>query len=327
MTVLITGAAGFIGFHVAQQLLKEGRTVMGIDSLNDYYDLKLKEARLLTLKTYPAFHFKKIDISHEKEVVRFFQGTPQITQVVHLAAQAGVRYSLTHPFAYVDANMRGHLAMLEGVRHLPDLSHMVYASSSSVYGSNKKTPFAVEDRTDHPMSLYAASKKSCELMSDCYSQLYTLPLTGLRFFTVYGPWGRPDMSAFIFTKAILEGKEMPVFNKGNMRRNFTYIDDIVAGTLACLYQGQRTEKGQGQHRVYNIGNDRSEALMDFIATLESLLGKKANIRFEPMQPGDVPETIADIQATQATFGFRPETHIKVGLKKFVDWYKDYYRIS
>lgn len=323
MTVLITGVAGFIGFHVARQLLDQGHSVMGIDTLNDYYDQNLKEARLLILKKHPEFHFRQLDISQENTVATFFKDHSDIHYIVHLAAQAGVRYSLTHPFAYVDANMRGHLAILEGMRFLPNLKHMVYASSSSVYGANTKRPFSIEDRTDHPVSLYAASKKSCELMSECYSHLYKMPLKGLRFFTVYGPWGRPDMAAFIFTKAILEGKEMPVFNQGRMRRNFTHIDDIVSGVIACLYQ---TLDNQPPHKVYNIGNNKSESLMDFIHILEKHIGKRALIRFEPLQQGDVVETIADIEASTQDFGFTPRTNIDEGLKEFIDWYRHYYDI-
>lgn len=324
MTTLVTGAAGFIGFHTSQALLNRGEKVIGLDCLNDYYDVSLKEARLSLLRSHKAFQFVKLDISDEKALKTFFENYPEITHIVHLAAQAGVRYSLTHPFAYCDANLRGHLAMLEGARTLPHLQHMVYASSSSVYGSNTKQPFSVDDPTDHPISLYAATKKSCELMSSCYSHLFKIPLTGLRFFTVYGPWGRPDMSAFIFTKAIIQGTEMPVFNHGHMRRNFTFIDDIVSGALGCLDHPPHDPK---HHRVYNIGNDQSEALLDFIRTLEDLLGKKAHMRLEPMQPGDVPETVADIKQTQIDFGFAPKTNIKEGLKSFVSWYKDYYKIE
>jgi UDP-glucuronate 4-epimerase len=326
MAILVTGAAGFIGFHVSQQLLEKGEMVIGLDALNHYYDVRLKEARLHILKEYPHFSFVKLDISHTTEVIDFFRAHPEIDRVVHLAAQAGVRYSLTHPFAYVDANVVGHLAILEGCRQLPELKHLVYASSSSVYGSNSKLPFSVEDRTDHPISLYAATKKSCELMSDCYSHLYRLPATGLRYFTVYGPWGRPDMSAFLFTKAILEDQQISIFNHGNMRRNFTYIDDVVKGTLSCLETPPLVEDVTPPHRLYNIGNNRSEALLDFIATLEKIIGKTAKKCFEDLQPGDVPETIADIRATQQDFHFEPSTNIEEGLAKFVAWYRHYYGV-
>jgi UDP-glucuronate 4-epimerase len=326
MAILVTGAAGFIGFHVSQALLQRGETVIGLDVLNHYYDVRLKETRLQMLKKYPQFSFVKLDIAHVTEMQEFFQKHPEIDQVVHLAAQAGVRYSLTHPFAYADTNMVGHLAILEGCRHLPSLKHLVYASSSSVYGSNTKLPFAVEDRTDHPISLYAATKKSCELMSDCYSHLYRLPITGMRYFTVYGPWGRPDMSAFLFTKAILEDKEITVFNHGNMRRNFTYIDDIVKGTLGCLNNPPKDDGKALPHRVYNLGNNRSESLMDFIGVIEKIIGKTAAKKFEDMQPGDVPETLADVTAAEQDFGFKPSTNIQDGLQNFIAWYRSYYEV-
>ncbi len=326
MAILVTGAAGFIGFHVCLELLKKAETVIGLDVMNHYYDVRLKESRLQKLRENPHFSFVKLDISSSTDTLDFFRAHPEIDRVVHLAAQAGVRYSLTHPFAYAEANMVGHLAILEGCRQLPDLKHLVYASSSSVYGSNTKLPFAVEDRTDHPISLYAATKKSCELMSDCYSHLFRMPISGLRFFTVYGPWGRPDMSAFLFTKAILEDQEITVFNQGNMRRNFTYISDIVQGTLGCLYHTPIDEGQNPPHRIYNIGNDQSESLMDFIAMIEKIIGKTARKRFEGMQPGDVPETIADISAAQRDFGFSPSTNISEGLENFVAWYRQYFNM-
>lgn len=320
MTILVTGAAGFIGYHVCQKLLQRQEKVIGIDNLNHYYDVHLKEARLAELQTQPNFQFNKIDIANKTEFDHFIKENAHITQIVHLAAQAGVRYSLTNPFAYTEANVVGHLAILEACRKLP-IKHLVYASSSSVYGANQKLPFSVNDPVEHPISLYAATKRSAELMSYTYSHLFGIPATGLRFFTVYGPWGRPDMSAFIFTHAIFKNQEIPVFNQGDMRRNFTYIDDIVTGTIACLDNPPRPHP---EHRIYNIGNNRSEPLMDFIHTLENIIGKKANIRFEPMQPGDVKETIADISDTTRDFGFLPKTHIEEGLKNFVSWYRNYY---
>ena len=321
--VLVTGSAGFIGYHVCEYLLKRQETVIGIDNLNDYYDPNLKKARLKKLQTHKNFHFVELDLSDRKAVSQFADKHPNIERIVHLAAQAGVRYSLENPFAYTDANIQGHLAILEACRKLP-VKHLVYASSSSVYGMNEKLPFSVEDPVDTPMSLYAVTKRSCELMSFCYSHLFQIPSTGLRFFTVYGPWGRPDMSAFIFTRAILENQENPVFNYGDMRRNFTYIDDIVQGTIACLDTPPAPEAAQ--HRLYNLGNDRAESLMDFIHTLEKIIGKKAHINLMPIQPGDVKETIADITKTTQDFGFQPKTNIDEGLTHFVHWYREFYGI-
>lgn len=324
MTILVTGAAGFIGFHVCQHLLQRGEQIIGFDNLNPYYDVQLKQARLKLLEKNPHFKFHLVNIADRAAVQDIVQQNPGIKKIVHLAAQAGVRYSLTHPFAYADSNLLGHLVMLEAARSLPELEHMVYASSSSVYGANQKLPFSVSDAVDQPISLYAATKRSCELMSYTYSHLHGIPSTGLRFFTVYGPWGRPDMSAFLFTKAILEDKEIAVFNHGDMRRNFTYIDDIVQGTIACLDKSPTNNKVL--HRIYNIGNNRSEPLMHFIETLEKTIGKKAKIRFEDMQPGDVKETIADISDTIQDFGFMPKTNIEEGLKQFVSWYRSFYGI-
>lgn len=328
MTVLVTGVAGFIGFHTARTLLERGETVIGIDNINDYYDPELKKARLKVLEPYEQFSFHKIDIADTPAMEQFTKDNDQIDRIVHLAAQAGVRYSLTHPHAYVTANLVGHLNMLEMARHLPNFKHIVYASSSSVYGANSKLPFSVDDRVDHPVSLYAATKKADELMSHTYSHLYRIKATGLRFFTVYGPWGRPDMAAFIFSKAIFAGESFPVFNEGKMRRNFTYIDDIVAGTIGCL-DNPMEDEGEANgapHRVYNIGNNRSEELMDFIKTLEKCIGKEAKMQLEPMQPGDVKETVADIDTTIKDFGFDPKTNIDEGLANFVAWYKEYYNV-
>ncbi|HIJ61499.1 MAG TPA: SDR family NAD(P)-dependent oxidoreductase [Rhodospirillaceae bacterium] len=322
MATLVTGAAGFIGFHTCRRLLERGETVVGVDNLNDYYDPTLKEARLAQLAAMPGFTFHRVDIAEREAMAAVFARHADVTRIVHLAAQAGVRYSLTNPYAYTWSNIEGQLVLLEMARNLPRCEHFVYASSSSVYGANEKLPFAVEDRVDNPVSLYAATKKAGELMAHCYSHLYRLPTTGLRFFTVYGPWGRPDMSAFLFVKAILAGQPIHVFNNGDMRRDFTYIDDIVSGVLAVL-DGPPAGPGT-PWRVYNIGNHRSEPLMRFIGIIEKCLGKTAEIVFEPMQPGDVKETYADIEAIQRDFGFQPSTAIDVGLPRFIEWYRGFY---
>lgn len=319
MKVIVTGCAGFIGYHATQYLLARGDTVVGIDNLNPYYDVTLKHARLAQFKDHHNFTFYQKDISDKNAMAEIFQQHADATHVLHLAAQAGVRYSLIDPYAYVQANVLGHLTLLEATKLLKDPQNFVYASSSSVYGANTKMPFAIEDPVDHPISLYAASKRSCELISECYHHLFQIPQTGLRFFTVYGPWGRPDMAAFIFMKGILAGEAISVFNNGNMRRNFTYVDDIIQGTIKCL---DRPLKGKAG--IYNIGNNRSESLMDFIHTLEDLAGRKAIINYEPLQAGDVPETIADIKATERDFDFAPTTNIQEGLQAFVEWYMTYY---
>jgi UDP-glucuronate 4-epimerase len=319
MTVLVTGVAGFIGFHAAQALLARGERVLGLDNLSPYYDPALKQARLDLLGTSPDFAFQKLDLSHREAVSAFGQAHPEIDRIVHLAAQAGVRHSLTHPFDYVDANVTGHLAVLELGRHLPALKHLVYASSSSVYGANTKLPFSTADRTDDPVSLYAATKKANELMATAYARLFGIRMTGLRFFTVYGPWGRPDMSAFLFTRAILEGRPIQVFNNGDMRRDFTYVDDIVAGVLAAL------DRPAESHQVYNLGNKRSEPLLRFIELIEQAVGRKAVVELMPMQPGDVKETFADIDDATQDLGFRPATPIDVGVPRFVAWYRDFYK--
>ena len=326
MTVLITGAAGFIGYHLGMTLLDQGRRVIGIDNLNDYYDPNLKAARLAQLQARDGFSFHKVDISERVPVHMLVQEYPDITGIVHLASQAGVRYSLIDPYAYTKANVEGHLVLLEAARRLPNLAHFVYASSSSVYGANTKMPFAVTDRTDNPVSLYGATKKTMEVMSDSYARMWGLPLTGLRFFTVYGPWGRPDMAAFIFLRKILAGEPIPVFNNGDMQRDFTYIDDIIAGVVACLAKPPVVTEGSGDapHRIYNIGNNNAEPLMRFIGLLEDALGQKAEIDFQPMQPGDVAATYADIEDTRRHFGFEPKTSIDVGLPRLVDWYRGYY---
>lgn len=324
MNYLVTGAAGFIGFHTSRQLLSRGETVIGIDSLNDYYDPALKQARLDLLSQVPGFVFYHRDIADRPAMERLAANHPEIDRIIHLAAQAGVRYSLTNPYAYTHSNIDGHIVMLELARHLKHCEHFVYASSSSVYGANTKLPFAVEDRVDNPVSLYAATKKAAELMAHSYSHLYGLPTTGLRFFTVYGPWGRPDMSAFLFTKAILEGRPIKVFNNGDMRRDFTYVDDIVGGILAVASSPPAAPAGSPPYKVYNIGNHKSEPLMRFISVIETALGRKAQIEFEPMQPGDVKETFADIGPLRRDFGFAPETSIDEGIPRFINWYRDFY---
>ena len=334
MTVLITGVAGFIGMSCAAALLARGDAVVGIDNLNAYYDPALKKARLDRLAANERFRFEKVDIADAAAVARIVGGLPDGAAILHLAAQAGVRYSLENPGAYVETNVRGQLSVLEAVRHHGGIRHLAYASSSSVYGGNTKTPFAVEDRVDRPISLYAATKRSAEMMSWCYAHLYGLPQTGLRYFTVYGPWGRPDMSAFIFTRAILSGDPIPVFNHGDMRRDFTFIDDIVAGTLAALDRTPGTdggaegqaENGEPPHRLYNLGNNRPEPLMDFIGEIEKACGRKAVLDMQPMQPGDVKETCADIDASARDLGFSPKTTIAEGVPRFVAWFRDYHGV-
>jgi len=335
MNVLVTGAAGFIGFHVAQRLLARGDTVVGIDNLNPYYDVGLKEARLAQLTNRTGFHFLRLDLADRDGMTRLFvDHKPE--RVVHLAAQAGVRYSLTNPHAYVESNLVGFLHILEGCRH-SKVQHLVYASSSSVYGANTKMPFSVHDNVDHPVSLYAASKKANELMAHTYSHLYRLPTTGLRFFTVYGPWGRPDMALFLFTQAILAGHPIEVFNEGKMRRDFTYIDDIVEGVVRVLdtipqsnphWSSAKPDPGTSQapYRIYNIGNNHPVELFDFIGTLETCLGRKAEKQLLPMQPGDVPATYADVDDLMRDVGFRPSTPIAIGIARFVEWYRAYYRV-
>jgi UDP-glucuronate 4-epimerase len=318
MTVLVTGAAGFIGFHVAEALLARGDRVVGVDNLNDYYDVRLKEARLAKLRSHRGFEFCKLDVADRDGIFGLLAAHKDLRSIIHLAAQAGVRHSLTNPYVYIDANVMGTLVMLEAARRIESLKGIVYASSSSVYGGNRKQPFSVEDRVDQPVSLYAATKRSCELMAQAYAHLYSLPATGLRFFTVYGPWGRPDMAAYLFTRAIMAGEPIKVFNEGRMARDFTYIDDIVSGTLAA-----HDRIGEG-HRIYNLGNHRPEKLLDFIAVLERLLGRTATKELLPMQPGDVPESYADIEASRRDLGFEPKTTIEAGLARFVEWYKEYH---
>lgn len=330
MRVLITGVAGFIGAAVAHRLIERGDTVVGLDSLNDYYSPSLKEDRcsLLAEMAGDRFTFLRQDISQMAELQTALAGL-KFDRIVHLGAQAGVRYSIENPHAYVQANLVGHLNLLELARQR-QVEHMVYASSSSVYGGNSKLPFSVEDRVDHPLSLYAATKKADELMSETYAHLYRLPLTGLRFFTVYGPWGRPDMMMWIFTQKILTGEALPVYNYGDMRRDFTYIDDIVSGVVACLDHppsDDRSEKAGGSinpHALYNLGNNRSEHLMKVIGLLEEECGRKAKMNMLPLQPGDVQNTYADIEAIQRDLAFQPSTSIEAGVPVFVRWFKNYH---
>lgn len=326
-TYLVTGAAGFIGFHVCKALLRRGDTVIGIDNLNDYYDPELKQNRVNELTPETNFTFVKVDIADRAAMEEFAKTHAQITHIINLAAQASVPYSLKNPYAYIDANVYGHLNMLEMARNLKGIQHFVYASTSSVYGYNKKMPFSVKDRVDSPMAIYAASKRAGELMTHSYSHLYAIPATGLRFFTVYGPWGRPDMAAFLFTDAIVNNRPIKVFNRGDMRRNFTYIDDIVSGVIGCVDTPPQKEINGALHKIYNIGNDRSEGLMNYVNAIEEALGKKAEIELLPMLPGDVKETVADISETREDFGFEPKTNISEGIPRFIEWYKSYYGVS
>ena len=325
MSVLVTGAAGFIGYHVTRALLERGDRVVGVDNLNAYYDVALKQARLAELAGRSGFRFHQLDIADRDAIAGMFADNPDIEGAVFLAAQAGVRYSLVNPYAYLHCNIDGHVSLLEACRNLPRLKHCVYASSSSVYGANTKLPFSVEDKADRPVSLYGATKKAMEAISYCYAETYRLPLTGLRFFTVYGPWGRPDMAPILFTRSILAGEPIAVFNHGEMSRDFTYIDDIVGGILACLDRPPPTcDPASAPHRLYNLGNHRPERLMDFIAALERALGRKAKLNLQPMQPGDVKATYADITASRADFGFDPVTSIDEGIPRFIEWYKRFY---
>jgi UDP-glucuronate 4-epimerase len=324
MTILVTGAAGFIGYHTSLRLLARGERVLGVDCISPYYDVRLKHTRLEHLRRHEGFSFVQADIADRAAMEEVARSHPDVTAYINLAAQAGVRHSLTAPFDYTHSNIEGHLVMLEMARANPKCRHFVYASSSSVYGSNTKLPFSVEDRVDTPISLYAASKRSGELMSHSYSHLFRIPTTGLRFFTVYGPWGRPDMAAYLFADAIVAGQPIKVFNNGDMRRDFTYIDDIVSGVVGVLDNPPGDDGKTPPYRLYNIGNNNSERLMDFIALVESALGRKATYDFHPMQPGDVKETYADISAIQRDVGFAPTTPISVGVPNFIAWYKQYH---
>lgn len=334
-TILVTGAAGFIGFHLTRALTSRGDEVVGVDNVNDYYDPSLKEARLAQLQPLDSFRFHRMDIADGAGLMSLFQ-TERPDAVVHLAAQAGVRYSLQNPHAYVQANLVGFLNILEACRHHP-VKHLVYASSSSVYGANTAMPFSVHDNVDHPVSLYAATKKANELLAHSYSHLYGMPTTGLRFFTVYGPWGRPDMALFLFTERILRGEPIEVYNEGKMRRDFTYIDDIVEGVVRVLdrpakpnpeWRGDEPDPGTSRapYRVYNIGNNSPVELMEFIDTIEKAIGKTAKRQMLPIQPGDVPATYADVEDLTRDTGFRPDTPISVGVGRFVEWYRDYYKV-
>ncbi|THB64682.1 MAG: NAD-dependent epimerase [Spirochaetaceae bacterium] len=333
MHVLVTGAAGFIGFHLSKRLLSEGHSVVGLDNLNDYYDVLLKQKRLEILSDYASFSFIKEDLSHTEAMDALFR-KESFSHVVNLAAQAGVRYSLINPKAYVDANLVGFFNILEGCRHT-EVSHLVFASSSSVYGLNTQMPFSVHDNVDHPISIYAASKKSNELMAHSYSYLFKVPSTGLRFFTVYGPWGRPDMALFLFTKAILEDKAIDVFNHGKMRRDFTYIDDIIEGVFRVMQRSPVANPDWNSdapdpsssvcpYKLYNIGNNNTVELLDFIHAIEHALGKKAQMNLLPLQPGDVPATYANIDDLFNDVGFKPSTEIAFGIQEFIDWYMEYY---
>jgi UDP-glucuronate 4-epimerase len=333
MKILVTGAAGFIGHHTALHLLERGDEVVGLDNLNDYYDVRIKEARLARLEGRAGWRFEKLDLTDREGVAALF-ARESFDRVVHLAAQAGVRYSIENPMAYVDSNLVGHTNVLEGCRH-HGVEHLVYASTSSVYGANTRMPFSVHDNVDHPLSFYAATKKANELMSHVYASLYGLPVTGLRFFTVYGPWGRPDMALFLFTRKILAGEPIDVFNYGNHRRDFTYVDDIVEGVVRCMDRVAEPDPGwdsdapdpgtsRAPYRLYNIGNQEPVELLRYIEVLEECLGRKAEKNLLPLQPGDVPDTYADVSDLTADVGYRPSTTVEVGVRRFVDWYLSFY---
>ncbi|MFK3932801.1 NAD-dependent epimerase [Pantoea agglomerans] len=335
MNFLVTGAAGFIGFHVSQRLLAAGHQVVGIDNLNDYYDVNLKHARLNLIKADPGFTFIEMDLADRDAMASLFD-QQKFQRVIHLGAQAGVRYSIENPHAYADSNLTGHLNILEGCRH-HKIEHLLYASSSSVYGLNRKMPFSTEDSVDHPVSLYAATKKANELMSHTYSHLYQLPTTGLRFFTVYGPWGRPDMALFKFTRAMIAGEAIDVYNQGQMKRDFTYIDDIAEAIVRLqdvipqqddnwTVETGSPATSSAPYRVYNIGNSQPVTLMNYIEAIEKALGITAKKNLMPMQPGDVLETSADTEALFKAIGFKPQTGVEKGVKNFVDWYRDFYRV-
>ena len=333
--ILVTGAAGFIGYHVSRRLLDRGDMVVGLDNLNDYYDPALKEARLRMLESHEGFRFVRADVGDREAMEKLFaEHRPR--RVVHLAAQAGVRYSLTNPFAYTRSNIDGFLTILEGCRH-NNVEHLVFASSSSVYGANTRQPFSEHHNVDHPVSLYAATKKANELMAHTYSSLFGVPTTGLRFFTVYGPWGRPDMALFKFTRGILAGEPIPVFNEGRMIRDFTYIDDIVEGVIRVLdhtaaadpaWTGDDPDpaRSYAPWRVFNIGNNKPVELLEYIGVIEECIGKKAKLDLLPMQPGDVPSTMADVSELEKTVGFRPTTSVREGVRRFVDWYREFYNV-
>ena len=334
MKILVTGAAGFIGFHTSKKLLERGDTVVGLDNFDDYYDVSLKDSRAAILDDYADFKMARLDLSDRDGMEKLFNDEG-FEKVVHLAAQAGVRYSIENPHSYINSNVVGTLHILEGCRH-NDVAHLVYASSSSVYGANTAMPFSIHQNVDHPLALYGATKKANELMAHCYSNLYELPTTGLRFFTVYGPYGRPDMALFMFTRNIIEGKPIDVFNYGNHRRDFTYVDDIVEGVIRTLdhtaeinpdWDSDNPDPGTSKapYRLYNIGNQQPIELMRYIEVIEECLGRKAEKNLLPMQPGDVPDTFADAEDLVQDVGYKPDTSIEVGVRKFVDWYLDYYK--
>jgi UDP-glucuronate 4-epimerase len=336
LKILVTGAAGFIGYHVARRLLERGDEVVGVDIVNDYYDPALKESRLALLREFPRFAFERIDIADQAAMAACFE-THKPARVVNLAAQAGVRYSLTHPHAYTDSNISGFLNILEGCRHHA-VEHLVFASSSSVYGANTRQPFSEHHNVDHPVSLYAATKKANELMAHTYAHLFGVPTTGLRFFTVYGPWGRPDMALFKFTRGILAGEPIPVFNHGRMVRDFTYVDDVAEGVVRVVDKIAAPDpewssddpdpaRSRAPYRVFNIGNNQPVELLEYIAVLEEQLGKKAQMELLPIQPGDVPSTMADVTELERAVGFRPSTSVRDGIAAFVKWYKEYYEIE
>jgi UDP-glucuronate 4-epimerase len=324
MALLITGSAGFIGYHLAERMLAAGHQVIGIDNLNDYYDVALKRARLAQLERHNRFAFYPLDVADYDGIVDLVDRHPEIDRIVHLAAQAGVRYSLSNPLVYVESNIRGQVVLLEAARRLKRLDKFIYASSSSVYGANKKQPYSVDDRADSPVSLYAATKRAGELITESYCRSYGMAAVGFRFFTVYGPWGRPDMALYIFTKAILAGEPIKVFNNGQMSRDFTYIDDTIAALAAAT---EMPGGAAGEHRIYNVGNNHPETLLDFIATVEHALGRSAIKKMMPMQVGDVVSTYADIEAARRDFGYEPKTPISEGIPRFVAWYRDYHGVS
>jgi UDP-glucuronate 4-epimerase len=324
MTILVTGAAGFIGHGTARALLERGEAVLGIDNLNDYYDVRLKEARVADLRGHNRFRFERADVADAEAIGRLFAANPDIAQIVHLAAQAGVRYSAVNPMAYMRSNLDGQLVMIEAARRLPKLEHFVYASTSSVYGDSKAMPFSIRDPVDKPRSLYAATKRGGELIAIALSQLYAMPMTCLRFFTVYGPWGRPDMAAWLFTAAILEGRPLQLFNAGRMERDFTYIDDIVAGVLAAIGRLPEKDENGRRHAIYNLGNSHPEDLRRFLGLIEAACGRKAIIENAPMQPGDVVKNFADIAESRRDLGFEPRTPIEIGVPKFVEWFRKHH---
>jgi UDP-glucuronate 4-epimerase len=324
MVLLITGSAGFIGYHLAARMLEAGERVIGIDNLNDYYDVALKRARLARLERHAGFTFHQLDVADYEGVTGLIDSNPEIDRIVHLAAQAGVRYSLSNPLVYVESNVKGQVVMLEAARRLKNLRKLIYASSSSVYGANPEQPHSIEDRADNPVSLYAATKRAGELITESYCQSHGLSAVGFRFFTVYGPWGRPDMAYYLFTDTILAGRPIDVFNNGEMSRDFTYIDDTISAVVAALEQPPGEAR---EHRIYNIGNNQPETLLDFIATLERALGRTAIRKMMPMQVGDVASTYADIEAARHDLGFEPKTSISEGIPKFIAWYREYHGLA